>query len=153
MDYYEEKAKRLYELHKKGESVKKVYAAVEYNGKYLVINTPSKKWKYELAGGGVEAGEDNITAIIREIREELNVDANVTKSLGHITYTSHWNYEGNEFDIVNDAEVFLANVASVEKGDKLGLDGEFDDSVKVVAISKDELLTGVYEFANGKIKL
>lgn len=153
MDYYKEKAKRLYELHKKGESVKKVYAVVECDSKYLVLSTPNKKWKYELAGGGVEAGEDSTTAVIREINEELKVYATVTKSLGHITYTSHWNYEGEEFDIVNDAEVFLAKVVAVNEASKLGLDGEFDDSVKVVAITKAELLAGVYELAEGKIKL
>ena len=49
MDYYTQKAKRMYELHLKGEICKKVYAAVHIDDKYAVLeNGKGRKFKYQL---------------------------------------------------------------------------------------------------------
>ena len=43
-----------------------------------------------LAKGGLEDGEDRRTAAIREVREELGLDADIEADLGSIRYTYVW---------------------------------------------------------------
>lgn len=154
MDYYTQKAKRMYELFLKGEPCRKVYAAVRKEDKYVVIkNAEGRKYKYQLAGGGVEDGETNKDAIIREIVEELNINSKVVKSLGVISYKSNWEYLDKKFEIDNEAEVFLLEFVSYSNQNQFGLEGEFTDNVKGVAlVSEEELCNNVYEFASGGIK-
>jgi len=140
-------------LHLKGEICKKVYAAVHIDDKYAVLeNGKGRKFKYQLAGGGVEDGETNQQAIIREIAEELNINAKLIKSLGNITYESKWKYKEKEFSIINEAEIFLLEFVSYLSNSKLGLVGEFTDKVKVNYVSEEEMRLNVYEFASGGIK-
>jgi len=157
MNYQEQKAKRAYELYLQGLPFKKVYAAVEKDGKYLVLkNAPDRKFKYQISGGGVDDGEDNETAIKRELREELNVNVEIVKSLGVLQYVRTWKYQDKVFDIDYESEIFLTKFLSYSHEHKFGLDGEFIPSIGVVGvaeISKEEMLKGVYEFADGGIKL
>lgn len=154
MDYYTQKAKHMYELYLKGESCRKVYAAVCKDNKYVVIkNAECKKFKYQLAGGGVECGETNRDAIKREIVEELNINSKIVKSLGVISYISNWKYEDKEFTINNEVEVFLLEFVSYANNNQFGLDGEFTENVKgVTLISEEEMCNNVYEFTSGGIK-
>ena len=156
MDYYTQKAKRMYELYLKGEPCRKVYAAVRKQNKFVVIkNAEGKKWKYQIAGGGVETDETKQEAIKREVLEELNINAEIVKSLGFVVYKTNWNYEGKEFSVDYECEVFLLDFISYSDNDKFGLDGEFDETkVKGIAlISEEEMLENVYEFASAGIKL
>ena len=120
MNYYEQKAKYAYELFKKGLPFKKVYAVVEKDGKYVVLrnDNPNKKAKYQfsLSGGGVDEGEDNVTAIKREIKEELNMNVEVVRSLGNVNYSKTWSYQGKEFDIEYISEELLENVFEFKDG-------------------------------------
>ncbi len=150
MDYYTQKAKRMYELYLKGESCKKVYAAVRKGDKYVVIeNGEGKKYKYQIAGGSVEDGESSQEAIIREVCEELNINARIIKSLGVTNYTSNWEYDNKKFSINNKVEVFLLDFVSYADHDKLGLEGENVNNI--VLISKEEMCDNVYEFTKGGI--
>lgn len=153
MSYFEEKVKRYYKLFKKNQPILKTYAVVEKDGRFLVLSTPQGKDKYCLAGGSVDKGETTQTAIVRELKEELNVNAQVVKSLGFIKYTSHWNYKGTEFDINNVAEIFYTKFVGHTNGTQVGLDGEFKPDVSVLEISKQEMIENVAEFTKFGIKL
>ena len=50
--------------------------AFDTDGRILLVN-PSYKARWDLPGGILEAGEDPITGLRREIREELGVDCRV----------------------------------------------------------------------------
>ena len=76
--YYNNKAKKMYNLYINNLPCKKVYAAVKKGDKFVVLkDEKNPKWKYQLSGGGVEDGEDNVSAIKREIYEELNMNVKV----------------------------------------------------------------------------
>ena len=155
MDYYEQKAKRMYDLFLKNEPCKKAYGVVKKSNKYFVIeNAPGKKWKYQIAGGSVEQGESCEQAILREIAEELNINAKIVKKLGTISYQTNWKYLDKEFSITNQAEIFLLDFVSFKSGDSFGVEGEFSNgNVKgITLVSKKEVCANVYEFADGKIK-
>lgn len=155
MDYYNQKAKKMYDLYLKGKPSRKVYAAVRKDNKFVVIkNAEGKKWKYQLAGGGVEDEETNGVAIKREILEELNINADIVKSLGVVNYKTNWTYEGKEFSINNEAEVFLLEFVSFADNNQFGLEGEFSENdVKgITLISKEEMCSNVFEFTSGGIK-
>lgn len=156
-NYYNNKAKRMYELYLNNLPCKKVYAAVKKGDKFVVLkDDKNPKWKYQIAGGGVEDGEDNITAIKREIKEELNLNVKVIKSLGVINYVTPWTYENKTFDVKYEAEIFLTEFLSYANNTGFGVEGEFDGSVGVsgvVEVSKQEMLENVAEFKKDGIKL
>ena len=148
MGYNEEKARKMYNLYVQGKPCKKAYAAVEKDDKYVVLkNAEGRKSKYSIAGGTVEENEINSEAIVREVYEELNMNVEVVKSLGFINWTQTWTYQDKTFEMPYEVEVFLTKFISHVNKDKLGLDGEFDNSnISVVEISKEEMLNNVYEF-------
>lgn len=154
MNYQEQKAKRAFEHYQKNIPLKKVYGVVEKNGKFLCLkHDENTKYKYSIAGGSVEDGEDVIEATKREILEEMNVYVEFVRSLGHAHWKTSWVYEGKAFDVDNDVEVVLTRFVKNGKNKKLGLDGEFKaDMLGVVEISKKEMLENVAEFVQFGIK-
>ena len=73
---------------KKGASTVKhlevVAAIIEHEGKILCMQRGHSKYeyisfKYEFPGGKVEAGEDNHTALERELREEMDMHINISE--------------------------------------------------------------------------
>lgn len=70
--------------------LKVVSALIEKDGKYLIAkrSTGNKEvlGKYEFPGGKVELNESEEDAIIREIKEELDIDINVNKFLMNNVY-------------------------------------------------------------------
>jgi len=152
-EYYNKKAKLAYELYTMGKPFRKVYAAVKKDEKYLVLKNDKGNYKYSLAGGGIDPSEDSVTAIKREILEELNVNVKVVKSLGMMHYVNTWSYEGQNFDVQYEVEIFLAEFKSFAHGKGFGLEGEFDENFSVAEISKEEMLSSVYEFTKGGIEL
>lgn len=154
MTYAEKKAKYAWELYQKGLPFKKVYAAVEKGDKFVVLKHESLNYKYSLSGGGVDDGEDSITAIKRELLEELNMHVEVVRSLGSITYPSTRKYQDVEFELPCVAEIFYTKFVRYGDHHKIGLDGEFDKKkVEVAEISKEEMLASVAEFTKFGIKL
>lgn len=153
MTYAEKKAKYAWELYQKGLPFKKVYAAVEKGDKYVVLAHENSKYKYSLSGGGVDEDEDNITAIKREIMEELNMNVEVVRSLGTITYPSTRKYNDKTFELPCVAEIFYTKFVSYGSNQKIGLDGEFDKKVAVAEITKEMMVSEVAEFTSLGIKL
>ena len=153
MGYNEQKAKKMYELYVQGKACRKVYAAVEKDGKFIVLKNPAdRKYKYSIAGGTVENNEDNIVAIKREILEELNINAEVVKSLGFLNWKQTWVFEGKEFQMPYQVEIFLTKFISYSNNNTLGLEGEFSKEVTVEEVSKEEMVQNVYEFIVGNFK-
>lgn len=133
---------------KRGCLLEKIYAAVKKGDKYIVWKSkPCSTWKYQISGGGVDEGEDNVTAIKRELIEELNVNVNIIKSLGVIKYIKTWRYEGKEFDVDYEAEIFLTEFVSYSNNNQFGIEGEFaGKEMEIVEISESEMLENVSEF-------
>ena len=120
----------------------------------MVLKRESGKYKFEIAGGSVELGENNETAIKREIFEELNINVKVVKSLGVIKYIRTWKYKEHEFDIEHQAEIFLTEFISYGNEKGFGLDGEFNQKeFSIAEISKEEMLANVAEFVTFGVKL
>lgn len=66
-----------------------VCAIIEHEGKILVAQrseTMKLPLKWEFPGGKVEEGEDERAALKREIKEELNLDILVNRSLQEVEY-------------------------------------------------------------------
>ena len=57
----------------------RVYALLEHNGKVLVMHEPFQgKLIYKFPGGGLEFGEGTKDCLVRELKEELNLDVEIT---------------------------------------------------------------------------
>ncbi len=152
--YYEQKAEYAWKLFCENKPFLKVYSIVQKDDKFLVLENSNKKnFKYSLAGGGVEEGEDIETATKREILEELNVRVKFIKELDVIHYVHTWHYKGKSFDVNYEAHIVLSEVISTDLSKKIfGLPGEFDKEIKVLEISKEEMLKNVAEFVTFKVK-
>ena len=62
-----------------------VAAVIEHDGKILCMQRDKGKYdyisyKFEFPGGKVEPGEDNHTALERELREEMDMDISISES-------------------------------------------------------------------------
>ena len=67
-----------------------VAAVIERKGRILICQRRGGRHalKWEFPGGKVEAGEDSQSALVRELREELQIEATV----GALLYTETVNY-------------------------------------------------------------
>ena len=153
MGFFQAKQKHAYMCYKKGVPREKVYAVVEKGDKYLVIQTSRGDYKYMLAGGGVEKGEDMVTAIKRECLEELNVVVEYVRTLGTILDTSEWEYKGKKFTVQDKMDIVYTRYVSHVDGMSMGIEGEFDKEDSIVEIDRDEMLSHVAEFTKYGIKL
>lgn len=65
------------------------YAIIIHESKVLICqrsSTMNLPLKWEFPGGKVEPGEDDAATIVREIKEELNLDIEVVKRLEPVEY-------------------------------------------------------------------
>jgi len=77
-----------------------VAALVKHNEKYLIArNAQWPKRIFSLITGYLEAGEDTEKAILREVKEELNLNGKVSNYLGHYTF-----FEQNQIIIAFEVE-------------------------------------------------
>ena len=153
--YNEAKAKYAHELFQKNLPFKKVYGVVEKNGKYVVLKLKQGSiYKYFLSGGGVDEGEDNVTAVKREMVEELNMNVEVVKSLGTCECFRTWTYKGKSVDVRYETEIFLTKFVSYSSNKDFGLEGEFSQSrvTGIVEVTKDEMINNVEYFVAHEIK-
>lgn len=145
--YYNQKAKYAWQLYNENKPFVKVYSVIEHGSKFVVLKDAKKdaKYKYQLAGGGVEEGESIAEATIREVKEETGLDVTFERELDVLHFYKTWRYEGKAFDVLYEAHVVLSKVDTVKHGGKMGLAGEFDD-VKLAEVEKQEMLQNVGEF-------
>lgn len=139
--------------YKKGEPRKKVYAVVEKDDKYVVIETSHGNYRYMLPGGGIEDGEDIVTAIKRECVEEVNMVVEYVRELGTIEDESNWEYKGHHFVVKDSMHIVLVKYVAMADRDTMGLEGEFKEDDRVTLIDKDTMLESVAEFVKYGIKL
>lgn len=91
----------------------------------LIHRNSSKRIQWEIPGGKVEDNENAMDAAIRELKEELDVDINISKYLGcNISV---------EDDILLKYHLFLASIIS---GSPKLMEDKFDD---MNYFSRDEL--------------
>lgn len=114
----------LFELDKKdydpsGEVFRRpsARAIIFREGKIAVIY--SKKYKYcNIPGGGIEAGEDNVSAMIREVREEtgLIVKPETVREFGYV----HRIQKGKQEPVfIQDNFYYFCEVEDIQEGLKL----------------------------------
>ena len=129
------------------------------NGKKEVLvslrkNTGYNDGQYELPGGHVEKGEDLFKAMIREAKEELNIDLNANKlKIKHILH--HYKGERLKFIIATDDYGGDLKIGEPDKCERLewvsldDLPSNLDERARKVLI---EIKNGVFydnsDFAN-----
>lgn len=69
-----------------------VKAVLTLGGTYPLLLNERDEW--ELPGGKLEAGEDIAECIVREVKEELNINAGIVRPI------DNWVYRLNNLDIV-----------------------------------------------------
>lgn len=75
------------------DQLKVVGAIIEYNGKILCMQRNKSKhdcvsYKFEFPGGKVETGETPASALMRELKEEMDFDVNISED-DFFAETSH----------------------------------------------------------------
>jgi 8-oxo-dGTP diphosphatase len=81
------------------EVVEVVAAVIEEAGRILVTRRPAGSHLaglWEFPGGKADPGEDRVTALRRELREELGVEARVGEAID----TVEWEYPGRRLRLV-----------------------------------------------------
>ena len=77
-----------------------VAALVKHNGMYLIArNAQWPKRIYSLITGYLEPGEEAESAVLREVKEELNLNGKITNYLGHCTF-----FERNQLIMAYEVE-------------------------------------------------
>lgn len=151
---FEQKVKHAYECYLNGIPRRKVYAVIEKGDKFIVGKfSKPRNYKYFLAGGGIEEGEDVITACIRECSEELNVNVEFVNTLDVIRDKSTWNYNGFEFEADDEMNIVYTKFVSYAENNQFGIDGEFDTQDVYAEITREEMLSSVAEFAHYGVEL
>ncbi len=154
MGYFSQKTKHAFDCYSAGVPRKKVYAVVEKGDSFVVLKTrKGDKYKYALAGGTIEIGEDVQTAAKREILEELNIEAEFVKTLAVIRDKSQWTHEGFTFWVEDEMEIVYTKYVKDGSNTSYGIEGEFETQDIVCIVSKEDMLNGVAEFVHYGVKL
>lgn len=104
----------------------------------IAILHVSKKQYYKLPGGGLEDGEDAMSALARECREEIGCDIEVTGEVGSIV-------EYRKFcELQQISYCYLAAVKG-EKGVPSFTETEIEDGFECLRVSYDEALRLISE--------
>lgn len=72
-----------------------VYGIIGDEKQLLVINKNGGPYinRYDLCGGSLEEGELLEEAVVREVKEETGLDAEIVAQLGTVSYRYPWQYE------------------------------------------------------------
>lgn len=98
----------------------------------------SKENYYKLPGGGIEAGEDKMSALYRECREEIGCDIEVINEIGFIV-----EYR-KIFNLKQTSHCFLAKIKG-QKGTPDFTDSEKEKGFEVVWLPYEKAIRALYE--------
>lgn len=112
---------------------------VRPDGKFLITKrVMTKAWApgwWEVPGGGVRAGEDSETAVIREIREETGLD--VTTGKGGYLFTYHRENPGKGDNYFVDVYKFVVDFeesdVKIQEEEAAGFQLAAPDEIKALA--------------------
>ena len=155
-EYYRKKAEYAKSLHERGLPWVKAYGVVRDGDKFLVLKwIIDGKTVYELAGGGVEENETPAEGIVREIREELNIEVEIIRELGvYDKMVKTWRLDDEAYDIPYEIHVFETKLKKRLKSKTVGVEGEYENNKAPTAlVDKKTLLTKVAEFTKMGFKL
>jgi ADP-ribose pyrophosphatase YjhB (NUDIX family) len=79
---------------------RKATRAIVLNGESILLLYTQRYHDYSLPGGGIDEGEDNITGLIRELREETGAQ-NVTNIKAFGCYEEYRNWYKADYDIMH----------------------------------------------------
>jgi len=93
-----------------------VGAIIEYDGRVLCMQRgkgkyPSTDYKWEFPGGKIEPGETGPQALMRELREEMDLDIQITED----DYFTSTHYVYPEFEITMDCYLCHAGSPSFKR--------------------------------------
>jgi len=117
---------------------KAVRAVVMDNEGMIALLCVSKKNYYKLPGGGVEEGEDEISALQRECQEEIGCDVDIIKEIGSVVeYRKIFNLKQVSF-------CYLAKVKG-EKREPDFTDKEKENGFQAMWLTYDEAVNALLE--------
>ncbi|WP_175989235.1 NUDIX hydrolase [Bacillus sp. Marseille-Q1617] len=101
-------------------------------GNILLVRTVHRGW--ETPGGQVEAGENLMDALMREIKEESGIDVEVSQMIGVYSNTGTYIWHDGETEVPTKV---MFDFLCYERGGELGVSEETTDSRWV---EKDKVL-------------
>ena len=107
-------------------------AIVLDNENKIALLHVSKRNYYKLPGGGIEVGEDRVTALRRECQEEIGCDVEVIGEIGMITEYRKM------FTLTQVSYCYLARVRGAKGAPHLE-EGEIEDGFKEVWLPYEEV--------------
>ncbi|MBA6287661.1 NUDIX hydrolase [Colwellia sp. MB3u-4] len=79
---------------------RKATRAIVLNGENILLLYTKRYHDYTLPGGGIDEGEDNISGLIRELREETGAqNVNNIQEFGY--YEEYRNWDKNDYDVIH----------------------------------------------------
>lgn len=96
------KSTQVTDLHpnKDHHFTRKATRAIVMNGESILLLYTKRYHDYSLPGGGIDEGEDNITGLIRELREETGAQ-NVTNIQTFGCYEEYRNWYKDDYDVIH----------------------------------------------------
>ncbi len=79
---------------------RKATRAIVLNGENILLLYTKRYHDYSLPGGGIDEGEDNVTGLIRELREETGAQ-NVTNVQAFGCYEEYRNWYKEDYDVMH----------------------------------------------------
>ena len=138
-EYLDEKVKLAYHYSELNRFFRKVRGIVVKGDKVLLLALTKSARKFSLPGGGIDEGENLKEAVKREVFEETGARVQPVKLISKSFYTVPMTYEGKKFFSRRVEFFYICKFLNYEHVEHLGLEGEFDDKVRVVELDYDAL--------------
>ena len=92
---------------------------------------------YVFPGGGVEDGEDKISALVREVKEELGLDVRVSELIAKRRYDQNNQKQMEYFYLCN----IIGGVLGTGDGPEFQANSDYEGRHEVIQVSLDEAHT------------
>lgn len=120
-------------------------AVIDRDGKILILKQIRPEMSYwDLPGGKIEFGEYPEETVVREVKEEVNVEVHIERLLGTWWFIS----PVNKYQVVCITYLCSANTFAID----LTQNPAQEDIQEYKWVTKEELLSGSYPFLHESIK-